>query len=638
MLIYFSQKKELPAQEIIRVPNEAKPVHEFVTTCLTQIAKDAVVKIGMQGGYLEIPKEIEQEPTSYLSLDSQNIFKLPYWYYEGQDRIPAIQDMQNSLTKYVLQNSDMCTQQFEKFAPATIEIIETIKPETIITQDSVVFKIKWPMTIKLTDRTTKIGESSTIFTINLPVKLKQAWQIANAVMQTENKNTFFENRTIDFMSANENIPTDGLLFECGPKRWHMQDIKKELQETLHYTIPYVRIENTQFIPFKEKRSSYNGLAKDRTKILQNLEKGISLDKQTPPSDIPDDAYEYFKMRLDAGITPTELKASFAYEPEWGIMLAAQPNDGQVLRSNMGKGVQKYLPFICINQWHFTYDIIYPVKLTIKDDTAFLNKGYLFQIAFPVIINTNAPDRVFFGIQKFKTPSILADFCATPSNTQADIRAKGFVEDIPIATELPDVNITYSCFNQYCDLGTTKADEGYYRLRTLLPQGCNNPIITAAKQGYLPAQKVMTQDTLELQLTKLKKINVSVVVHAYNLAEQKYTETTQLLQNQKIAIHLFLRNSTFDQYKEYPTDKQLEIVDSKASYNIDAILTSNGVNIGGYFGEAINFTYADIADKNEIVLHVVELRPHPTNSKQIGEMTQFLYTNQEYKTKLRPELR
>lgn len=635
VMLYLSEKKEMPAKPTITVPTEARPVHDFVTSCFTQITKEALTKIGLQGGYIKIPREIERTPTAYLSLDSQNMLKLPYWYYEGEDRTPSLEDIQNQITQYVIENKNFCSQQFEQFEPTKVEELDTAKPKTIITQENVVVQIKWPIAITLADKTTKIDA----FAIELPVQLKQIWELADAVMKTENRISFFENRTIDFMSADEEIPTDGMVFECGPKKWRLPEIKKELQTLLQYNIPYIRIENTNYPKFIQKRSAYQDLAKTRAKMLKNLEQGITLDQQTPPSNIPEDAYEYFKMTIDAGAAPSDLKASFNYQPEWGMLLSAQPNDGATLRSNIGKGAKKYLPFLCINQWHFTYDIIYPVKLTIKDETALLNKGYIFQIAFPVIINSNAPERVFFGIQKFRQPTYYEEFCSTPSDKEIDIRAKGFVEEMPLATELPDANITYTCFNQYCDFGTTKADEGYYRLRTTLPQGCNNPIIKAEKEGYLSAQGVLTGDKLELLLTKLKKMNVAIKIHTYNIPEKKYIETTEtLLPNQKISLHIFLRNSTFDQYKEYPTDKEIEIVDGNASYDIDALLTSNDALVGGYFAEAVNFTYADIADKNTLILHIVELRPHPTTQKQQGEASQFLYTNEEYKKLLKPELK
>ncbi|MBI4141588.1 hypothetical protein HY484_01540, partial [Candidatus Woesearchaeota archaeon] len=605
---YVTQKKELAPTEVIHVPEEAKPVHEFVTSCLTQIAQNAVVQLGLQGGYLYIPREIERTPTSYLSLDAEHKFKLPYWYYEGQDRTPNIEDLQNQLDRFLRENNQLCTS-FEKFEPAVIEIIDDIKPQTIIGEETVTFTIKWPMLIKISERTTKIEN----FAIQLPVKLKQAWQLANNVMQTENKIAFFENRTIDFMSSNENTPTDGLIFECGVKKWHLDDIKKELQEILYYNLPRIRVSNTQHTPYDDARTAYQNLARARTSMLKKLEQGVSLDEQKPPTSIPDDAYEYFKMTLDAGNAPTKLKTAFSYLPEWGMMIAAQPADGKILKTNMAKGIRKYLPFLCINQWHFTYDIIYPVKLVVKDETAFLNKGYIFQIAFPIIINNNAPERVLFGVQKFKTPVFYEDFCGLPSENVADIRAKGFIEDLPIAVELKDANITYQCFTQACELGLTKTDEGAYRLRTQLPQGCSNPIISASKEGYLPAQDVLTSERLDLLLTRLKKMKVKVVVHSYNPTDEKYIGTKEdLMPNQKVSIRISLRDKEFDQYKEYPRDTEIELVEGKASYDIDALLMSNDVNIGGYIGEAVNISYSDIADKDTIVINVVEFKPHPIN--------------------------
>lgn len=631
LVSYVTQKKEIMQTEVLHVPEEAKPVHEFITSCLTQTAQNAVVQLGLQGGYLYLPREIERTPTAYLSLDQQHTFKLPYWYYEGNDRTPSIEDMQNQLDKFLKENTQTCTN-FEQFQPSEIEITNTIKPQTIIGDETVIFSITWPIKIKTGERTTKIET----FAFQLPVKLKQAWQLANNVMQTENKIAFFENRTIDFMSSNENTPTDGLVFECGIKKWHLNDIKQELQTILYYNLPTIRISNTQHTPYNDNRNTYQNLAKARTSMLKKLEQGVPLNEQKPPTSIPDDAYEYFKLTLDASNAPTKLKAAFTYLPDWGMLIAAQPADGQILKTNMAKGARKYLPFLCINQWHFTYDIIYPVKLTIKDESAFLNKGYIFQIAFPVIINNNAPERELFGVQKFPAPVFYEDFCGIPGENIVDIRAKGFVEDLPIAVELKDANITYRCFNRACELGMTKTDEGAYRLRTALPQGCNNPIITATKEGYLPTESVLTEDRLDLLLTRLKKMNVKVIVHSYNPDDKKYIGTTEeLLPNQKVSLRISLRGKEFDQYKEYPRDTEIELVEGKASYDIDALLMSNNVHIGGYIGEAVNITYSDIADKNAIVIHLVEFKPHPINQQQRGQMTQYLYSNDEYKKELRP---
>ncbi|MBI4141640.1 hypothetical protein HY484_01805, partial [Candidatus Woesearchaeota archaeon] len=92
------------------------------------------------------------------------------------------------------------------------------------------------------------------------------------------------------------------------------------------------------------------------------------------------------------------------------------------------------------------------------------------------------------------------------------------------------------------------------------------------------------------------------------------------------------------YKEYPRDTEIELVEGKASYDIDALLMSNDINIGGYIGEAINITYTDIADKDTIVINVVEFKPHPINQQQRGEMTQYLYSNEEYVKELKPRFR
>ena len=73
--------------------------------------------------------------------------------------------------------------------------------------------------------------------------------------------------------------------------------------------------------------------------------------------------------------------------------------------------------------------------------------------------------------------------------RADIRALGFLEGSPVAEELEDVNITYSCVSQECLLGKTYSDgSGAIRLNTYLPEGCSNPAVIANKEGYIPKRE------------------------------------------------------------------------------------------------------------------------------------------------------
>jgi hypothetical protein len=332
-----------------------------------------------------------------------------------------------------------------------------------------------------------------------------------------------------------------------------------------------------------------------------------------------------------------------------------------------KGAKKYLRFLCINQWHFAYDLIYPVKLTVRDDTAFAGEGFNFQMAFPVIIEDNEESRTFFGLRRFVVPDQGAEFCSTVGGQRVDIRAQGFEEGIPVAVELEDVNITYACVNQECLMGKTYSDgSGFVRLNTYLPEGCSNPAFIASKEGYIPKREYARTDYVEIMMTKLKKMPYTIMMHPYYedvnrdnptkatgqkwLEEQAYSKFTKTMH---ATVSVSLRgNESYDQYKSYPasaeaftataergayelagieniTTDEIEFVYGDANYDIDIIIFKGNTPVGGYHAENITIPYDQIAGANGVVFHAVEYRPLPVESHQQAGMFLFLYERGKY---------
>src|SRR3989338_4532142 len=128
------------------------------------------------------------------------------------------------------------------------------------------------------------------------------------------------------------------------------------------------------------------------------------------ADGPADRYDYFHYLWDMGAPESNLKIHFAYNPAWEMHINAHPNSNGVLSSNAITQFPQWLRLLCINQYHFTYDIIYPVMVTLNDDKSYNGQGYNFRFAFPVIIHGNKPDRVSFSDQQFTDYSAGADFC------------------------------------------------------------------------------------------------------------------------------------------------------------------------------------------------------------------------------------
>jgi hypothetical protein len=202
-------------------------------------------------------------------------------------------------------------------------------------------------------------------------------------------------------------------------------------------------------------------------------------------------------------------------------------------------------------------------------------------------------------------------------------------------ELADAQLTYSCFNQQCELGTTQAIDGIYRYLGYLPAGCTNPLITASKEGYLAATAQLTTDRLDIILKKLQDLELKITVHPYHSSTKTWATPRPLKENERVSLQASLINSTFDQTIGFPTQNQsLQLVQETAHYEIDAILALRDRQTGGYNTPIIKIPYDSIAGKTTAEIHVVEYLPTPMTDQQKLEMTQYLIKG-EYRDELQP---
>lgn len=635
LVVYYATQEE-PVRRAPAVPEFAAPVQDYVQECLYDISRDGVALMGAQGGYINIPASIANTPDAYIPNDALGVVKTPLWYFDAEDRVPSLDYMQDELARYVRERLPQCIDGFRSFEQFDVSYQE-ILPVVTFTSDDVVVELRWPVRVESAGSTADI--ESFITTLDVPIR--EMWFLADSVMQEENRVAWFENLTIDLLSADPEIPMNGVLFECGIKKWRVSELKDRFSEVLYYNIPRIRVADTNYPPPERDVSVYDGLKRDRKRIVQDLVQEREVDW---PEDTPIDAFEFNRMMFDVGYPSTDLKVGFQFLPDWSLRFVGRPHSGGVMSSALMKGMQKYLSFLCINAYHFTYDVIYPVKAMIRDDDAFDGDGFVFQFGFPVIVKNNAAQRVFFGTNKFEEPIVYSDFCEQLSDEVLDVRVKGFVEDSPVAEELAGVNITYHCLNQYCDLGETYSDgSGNVRLNTYLPYGCSNPRVTAEKPGYVPVSRFVKPGVNELEMTMLKELDVVPRIYPY----QDPPGTWQLAQvreyltdTQELTVRISIRDEAYDQTFQLVNDSAVELVYGDARYDIDAILTQAGQVVGGYHAENITIEYDDFAGSDTMVLNVVEFRPMKEDR---ADMYMFLYENgmmgdESYKFALRPDFR
>jgi hypothetical protein len=622
IVLYFTAQ-QVSFRNGVVVPKEAQPVYDYIAACVSTTAQDGITLLGLQGGFLNLPKDIARTPTAYIPMDDRGFLKVPLWYYEGESRVPSIGLMESDLKDYIEENLPVCINNFAAFKEQYPVIPQSNATAAVTIGDgSVTVHLDYPVDITLPDKTTRVPNVIT----EEKVALKQAYDLAVKTMQKEDDKAWFENLTIDLMAADPNIPFDSLEFDCTPKKWRLSEVKTELQDVLRFNLPAVRVVNTNTAPFEERASTY--------KNVQNYKLTDAFQNRNP-AHVPDDQYEYARMQFDAGAPSSKLAAAFTYDPKWGMDLNAQPNRGGVLSSKITKGAAKYLSFLCTNFYHFTYDVIYPVKMSIQDSNAFLGKGFTFQFAFPVIINSNDAARKTFGYRQFTGFEQASEFCENLGTQSIEVRASGLDPDIGVV-ELSDVNIDYECVNQLCHLGTTQAQDGLYRWSGRLPEGCSTPNVVASKDGYLPARAAVTEDLVRVTMPRLRTMHINVVKHPYDAATKAFGQPQSLSSGENVTLFISDLNQSFDQFISYPGgNNTLQLVDGTDLYSFNAVLTLFGDLVGGYQNDKLLITGRELDGRDTITVHVFEQIPTTQSDEYRNAVSQFLNEG-TYLTTLKPE--
>jgi len=346
---------------------------------------------------------------------------------------------------------------------------------------------------------------------------------------------------------------------------------------------------------------------------------------------------YENMFYDVGTAREDLKVGFRYDPSWGMNIKAKPSKNGVLKSSYMKGTAEYLRFLCLNFYHFTYDVIYPVEVIIKDKNAFGGKCYNFRYMFLVVVENNEANRESFTSSSFIIPEYDEGFCKERGNDVVEIRA------ISNGIELSNVNITYICIDKMCELGKTTYDSSARtnNLITTLPLSCSNPVLMANKEGYVEARKQISDEDIkagkiiEIDMKKIRPLELEVVKDIYSSESKEFIKEEEI--GEKDNVTILMTNKYFTEYKIYPQDKIINLVEDDLKYDLNVVLLRYGDWAGGYM-DSINIGKEDVINSNKIIIHVVDYRPSPMDDEEKGKMAFFLSNDEGYKKRLRPELR
>jgi len=657
-IAYFSSQKvgnNLRFKE--RINPKFEPVKAFVDECLKKTADEGLEKIGLTGGYINYPARLAN-PRSFYSPVIGSGFKYPYWWFDGNSAMPSLELMKVQLEDYIKSNALTCIDDFREFDEGYAVTPEGgFDAQVFINDADVEVFADYPVRALL--KSGNIYEDISQYSYKTPVRLKKAYELAKRIMEQENNDYFIEYLTIDILTMSpKDIPVDDVAISCGSKTWNINDVKSRFSELLSSNLPYLKVSGTDF-----SRDIFvsNPCATDEFRNSDYC-KGAGKQENTFSSTYYN---EHFVWNVDnnAGEKYNGMGTAFRMAGNFE-RFDAKPRSGQLLKSN-SQPMQSALKFLCINMWHFTYDISYPVLATIYDKPSDKNKEFLFNFAFKVDIKDNRPNRENKGGIVFESSDYQSDedYCKDTAKGAISINT----ESSGLAVD--EAELRFECGQYACELGKTEISplHNLAGIAVNLPR-CGSGTITASKDGFLEgtAENAVSDNndrSYFIELRKLKSFPECIEINkdgacvkSTSLRVKKHALKTpfetsspsssavELSQDETAAIFIKDKNSDFESYALYPAEKDSNplslLEDQTIIYDVDIYVNRGDEFVGSYKGEW-KADISKLSSAEEIVFHAVtmDIPASMSDDNKNREISLFLDKIETYSSKIpQPELK
>jgi len=467
-------------------PQEFRPLQQFVEGCVQDTAKKGLITIGEQGGYISPEgKYSASEPTESDGLNLEPL-KVPYWHYNSkpssapsvvfashQPELYAKDDpdfsIEVQLADYMEANLDFCYSEFNSFKSQGFLVEpDTINDVTVkIATDTVNFWVKQDISAEKGGARHEMNQ----FFVKIPLRLKHFYEVSADLAEKEQKQHFLENIGLNNLEtyAQPDIsklpPTNTLTFAAvSTNSWSTPLVKEDLKNMLTSNVPLIRYQSSaDFFRFEFPES-------ENQKVIQK-----SYDNMILP------------ITLGQGVD-----VSFDY---YGWEPYVDINEGEKTIKPENNIIKSPLPVIPFNfnfqRYYNTYDLSYPVLVSVRDPTAFGGEGYTFNFALESNIVNNRPAEADY-IQPPVVQSLSSSMVCDDNKRDTQL-IRTVVIDSFTKEPLDLVKIGFDVPNQdYCEIGETNT-QGTLDAKYPAVYGGNVELI---KTNYLSA--IMPTNTYDFK--------------------------------------------------------------------------------------------------------------------------------------------
>lgn len=495
IIIFFAARNYLPTGI---TSTEFSLIYESFDNCIEQRTLEALSIAGSQAGYIYPPGFVPG--SEYAPFSNQLDFVgigVPYWYYitpNGlvKEQVPSKRVIENQLEDFLSDEISKCD--FSSFREQGFIVdSDGVNSVDVNINDK---NVRVSVNIDIIAERGDSKEIKSTHEIEVDSKFGKFYELALEIYDKELKESFLENLSVDVMY--NYAPVTGSEVSCSPLIWNPNEIVDDLKQGLSANVQALKINNNAF-------------------TLQN------------------ENNKYFVLDIKS-----DENVRFLYQEDWPTKIEIGPVENGVLIAEP-IGLEEGLGILgfCYIPYHFIYDISYPVLIQIY------NGDDVFQFPVAVIIDDSVPRNSLVSTTFFEEEGSLDDFCKF-RNTNVDVFTFDNVLN-PV-----EADISYTCLNERCNIGSTKISGGDAVLSSDFPQ-CINGFVEASAEGYVTARQIISTNEPQIAnivLDKIYELDLELVIGGLEL---------EIRDNEGIAIVTF-NSENYDTTIVYPSQKKVKLAE------------------------------------------------------------------------------
>ncbi len=366
---------ETKIAQLARIPSQFEPVRGFVSSCLSEISRDGLLLLGMQGGFIDTSRFSynSADPTEgdAVQFSPNSNLVVPYWFYlkdknecEGScafsGNIPVLKrehgspSIEDQLDKYLEKNLPECLSAMSDLEKQGFVFKKTgaPKPRTTVGDESIYVELEYPFEASVGNLSYGFNEHIVKHELNL----KEIYGLAVNLTNLQKEHRYLEKAAKELISVFSRTnsralpPFSDLEFEFGGGTyWSVYDVQKKLMQLLSAYIPFLQVFYTRnYKQIFAPRNFPDIVDEGLFETLYNRNFLIHLNASHPDLNVDfkylDWLRPYFNLNCDGSICGPE-----SFSMKFAVMF----------------GIQRY---------NFVYDASFPVLVDIYNPYAFNGTG------------------------------------------------------------------------------------------------------------------------------------------------------------------------------------------------------------------------------------------------------------------------